>query len=181
VIRHAILMIGLFLVFICCLSVIAEETKAEEVLLGEALMEQTGDVWAASEAWFAQDLVQEQLSKSDRKTLSALYKSDTGKALLLVGHARAKAIKAGKTPPPFGKIKGAEMVSVDDAESATETYHVLLTNYLGKMKQSFAEDRKMDDEVWGGTIDEGQELADHMKKLQGNFKQMKDSVIQNIR
>ena len=28
------------------------------------------------------------------------------------------------------------------------TYHVLLTNYLGKMRQSFVEDRTFDDQVW---------------------------------
>lgn len=187
-IRKAVLLLGLFLVFTCCLAVIAEETRAEEsqttseeIPLGPELMEQTGDVWTSAQAYFSQELVKEQLSKSERKTLSALWKSDTGQALLLVGHARAKAIRAGKTPPPFGKIKGAEMVTLDDAASATEAYHVLLTNYLGRMKQSLVEARTFDDEVWSEPIDEAEELAEKLKQLQGNFKQMKDSVIQNIR
>ncbi len=41
--------------------------------------------------------------------------------------------------------------TADDAEcrdSNAGTYHVLLTNYLGRMRQSFVEDRTIDDEVW---------------------------------
>jgi|GEM_PF-4849634 len=181
--RHAILMIGLFLVFICCLSVIAEETKPEAIPLGEALMERTGDVWAAGDAFFSADCVEKTMTKADRKLLASLRKSETGLALLLVGHARAKAIAAGKTPPPFGKIKGATMCELEETEELTGAYHVLLTNYVGLMKQSFAEDRTFDDEVWtecGQTVDDGEELAAEMKQLQGEYADIKKFVKKNI-
>ena len=66
--------------------------------------------------------------------------------------AMAYSIPNDKLVDKFLDYHGdAGLIFYFDGDEMPSTYSVLLTNYLGRMAQSFVEDREFDDEVWGDT------------------------------
>jgi len=102
---------------IFCLLLVSGPALAKEkpvILTPPSLMEESGDVATELRLTIAKLMENSSQSQKQLESLEKLMSSPVGTKLVIVGDARASALRKNKSAPKFGKIAGAEQLDIED-------------------------------------------------------------------
>jgi len=187
-VRSLSLSLSCLLCSILCLLLVSGLALAKEhpqVLVPVTLMEEAGDVASELKLTIAKLMENNSLSTKQQEALSKLMAAPVARKLLIVGDARASALKKKKAVPSFGKISGAEQLEIDPlmewgnylliqlrgVEESLEEESDSLGNYDNPMKM-----RKLQE-----SLEMVQKALEAASKVQKKAAEANERIIENLK